>query len=68
MIMENPGVDRGLAVAGLLPGADAVAVRPGRGTQFRLVTQARKAGLDPEMELRAAARRYRELVRHWERS
>ena len=38
------------------------------GELFRLVTQARKAGLDPEMELRAAARRYRELVRHWERS
>ena len=26
------------------------------------------AGLDPEMELRAAARRYRDLVRAWERS
>ena len=35
---------------------------------FRLVTQAREAGRDPEMELRAAARRYRDLVRSWERS
>jgi XTP/dITP diphosphohydrolase len=34
---------------------------------FRLVMKAREAGRDPEMELRAAARRYRELVRAWER-
>ena len=35
---------------------------------FRLVVKAREAGRDPEMELREAARRYRELVRAWERS
>ena len=35
---------------------------------FRLVMKAREAGCDPEMELRAAARRYRDLVRAWERS
>jgi XTP/dITP diphosphohydrolase len=35
---------------------------------FRLVARARERGLDPEMELRAAARRYRDLVRDWERS
>jgi XTP/dITP diphosphohydrolase len=35
---------------------------------FRLVVKAREAGLDPEMELRVAARRYRDLVRAWERS
>jgi XTP/dITP diphosphohydrolase len=35
---------------------------------FRLVMTAREAGHDPEMELRAAARRYRDLVRTWERS
>jgi NTP pyrophosphatase (non-canonical NTP hydrolase) len=35
---------------------------------FRLVAAARAAGLDPETELRAAARRYRDLVRAWERS
>ena len=34
---------------------------------FLLVARAREAGLDPEMELRAAARRYRDLVRAWER-
>jgi XTP/dITP diphosphohydrolase len=33
---------------------------------FRLVARARALGLDPEMELRAAARRYRDLVRAWE--
>ena len=35
---------------------------------FRLVARARALGLDPETELRAAARRYRDLVRAWERS
>jgi XTP/dITP diphosphohydrolase len=34
---------------------------------FRLVATARAAGLDPELELRAAARRYGERVREWER-
>jgi XTP/dITP diphosphohydrolase len=33
---------------------------------FQLVAQAREAGCDPELELRAATRRYRELVQHWE--
>ncbi len=33
---------------------------------FQLVAKARAAGCDPEMELRAAARRYRDLVRTWE--
>ncbi len=35
---------------------------------FRLVMKAREAGRDPEVELREAARRYRDLVRAWERS
>jgi XTP/dITP diphosphohydrolase len=35
---------------------------------FGLVARARKLGLDPETELRAAARRYRDLVRAWEQS
>jgi len=35
---------------------------------FRLVARARELGLDPETELRAAARRYRDLIRAWERS
>ena len=34
---------------------------------FRLVARARELGRDPEMELRAAARRYRDWVRAWER-
>jgi XTP/dITP diphosphohydrolase len=35
---------------------------------FRLVAKARAQGLDPEMELRGAARRYRDMVHAWERS
>ena len=35
---------------------------------FRLVARARELGRDPEMELRAAARRYRDRVQAWERS
>jgi NTP pyrophosphatase (non-canonical NTP hydrolase) len=35
---------------------------------FALVARARAAGIDPELELRAAARRYRRRVRDWERS
>jgi XTP/dITP diphosphohydrolase len=37
------------------------------GELFRLVAAARAADRDPEMELRAAARRYLDLVRGWER-
>ena len=33
-----------------------------------LVARAQSAGLDPELELRAAARRFAERVRSWERS
>jgi XTP/dITP diphosphohydrolase len=35
---------------------------------FALVAKAREAGLDPELELRAAARAYRDRFRAWERS
>ena len=35
---------------------------------FRLVARARELGCDPEMELRAAARRYRDRVQAWEHS
>jgi XTP/dITP diphosphohydrolase len=35
---------------------------------FALVARARAADIDPEFELRAAARRYRDRVRAWERS
>jgi XTP/dITP diphosphohydrolase len=51
--------------------APAGAVTDGRdlGAElFALVARARAAGLDPELELRAAARRYAERVRAWERA
>ncbi len=35
---------------------------------FSLVAKARTAGLDPELELRAAARSYRDRVRTWEQA
>jgi XTP/dITP diphosphohydrolase len=35
---------------------------------FALVTKARKAGLDPELELREAARHFADQVRAWERA
>ena len=35
---------------------------------MRVVDRARAAGLDPELELRAAARRFADRVREWERS
>ena len=35
---------------------------------MRLVARAREAGLDPELELRAVARRFAERVRDWEQS
>jgi XTP/dITP diphosphohydrolase len=35
---------------------------------FRLVARASEAGIDPELELRSAARRYADLLRSWERS
>ena len=46
--------------------ADAVS---GIGAElFALVAKARAAGLDPELELRAAARTYRDRVQAWEQS
>jgi NTP pyrophosphatase (non-canonical NTP hydrolase) len=67
--------DRGAGDGG---GGDAPAGgdAPGGGTAvtdigaelFALVARAREAGLDPELELRAAARAYRDRVRAWERS
>jgi XTP/dITP diphosphohydrolase len=35
---------------------------------FALVARARAAGLDPELELRSAARAYRARVEHWEQA
>src|SRR6185437_10107251 len=64
---ERAGVPTGLA---RLDGeADAGASGEDIGRElFRLVVKAREAGRDPEMELRVAARHYRDLVRAWERS
>ena len=60
----------GVASAG---GADGVAGADGAGAPselgaelFALVARAREAGLDPELELRAAARAYRDRVLSWE--
>jgi XTP/dITP diphosphohydrolase len=53
---------------------DGAASAPGDETAalgeqlFQLVERARAAGLDPELELRAAARRYRDRVYAWEQS
>jgi XTP/dITP diphosphohydrolase len=50
---------------------DSLADLPGEdvGAElFRLVARARAAGQEPELELRAAARRYGDHVRAWERS
>ena len=35
---------------------------------FRVAARASAAGIDPELELRSAARRYADLLRSWERS
>ena len=48
------------------PSGDGPGAEIGREL-FRLVTAARAAGRDPELELRAVARRYRDLVHAWER-
>jgi XTP/dITP diphosphohydrolase len=59
---------------GALDASEGAVARPRAGEKdigeelFQLVARAVKAGLDPETELRAAARRYRELVHAWERS
>ncbi len=49
-------------------GADADAGEEIGRELFRLVARAREVERDPEMELRAAARRYREQVHAWERA
>ena len=59
---ERAGIPPDLTIAG----------GPGDGSRlgaelFELVARAQAAGLDPELELRAAARRYADQVRRWER-
>jgi XTP/dITP diphosphohydrolase len=58
---ERAGLPPDLAV----PGGPDEGARLG-AELFELVAEARRAGLDPELELRAAARRYADLVRRWE--
>lgn len=53
-------------LADLAAGPDPVS--PIGAELFALAARAAKAGLDPELELRAAARAYRERVRAWEGS
>jgi XTP/dITP diphosphohydrolase len=51
------------------PGGPAHGQVSGIGAElFALVAKAREAGLDPELELRAAARAYRDRVRAWEQA
>jgi len=58
----------GEALAGADGAAGGPAVSDIGAELFALVARAREAGLDPELELRAAARAYRDRVRAWERS
>ena len=60
--------DAGGALAGGDAPAGGQAVSDIGAELFALVAKAREAGLDPELELRAAARAYRDRVRAWERS
>ena len=64
------GVPEELAWLDEEPGAgDEAAAGQNLGRElFRLAAKAAAVGRDPEMELRAAARRYLELVRTWEGS
>jgi XTP/dITP diphosphohydrolase len=58
---ERAGVPAALADL-----ADAPGVTEAGAELFELAARARAAGLDPELELRAAARAYRDRVRAWE--
>jgi XTP/dITP diphosphohydrolase len=65
---ERAGAPEGLAdlAAGGPDGADRPPDDIG-AELFALVARARAAGVDPELELRAAARAYRDRVQSWER-
>jgi XTP/dITP diphosphohydrolase len=67
---ERAGVPSELAGLGSEAGpADAETSPSEIGAElFALVARARAAGLDPELELRAAARAYRDQVQAWEQS
>src|SRR5215470_11171489 len=59
-----PGAD-GQGSAGPADGREPDGVSDIGAALFSLVARARAAGLDPELELRAAARSYRDRVRRW---
>src|SRR5215831_1172157 len=67
---ERAGVPPELADLGSAAGpADARASSSEIGAElFALVARARAAGLDPELELRSAARAYRARVQRWEQA
>jgi MazG family protein len=68
---ERAGVPADLADLAGLPAAGPAgdqSVGEVGAELFALVARAREAGLDPELELRAAARAYRDRVRAWELS
>ena len=60
--LAGPGLARAPDPAAEQPVSDVGAAL------FALVTRACEAGLDPELELRAAARAYRHRVRAWEQA
>jgi XTP/dITP diphosphohydrolase len=60
----GPGTD-GRATGPATDGQEPEGVSQIGAALFSLVAQARAAGLDPELELRAAARCYRDRVRQW---
>ncbi len=63
---ENPPGPGDEAVAGTADGQAGEQPSDIGAELFALVARARAAGLDPELELRAAARAYRDRVRSWE--
>src|SRR5215471_5559050 len=63
---ERAGVPADLADLPATGPAGDQAVSDVGADLFALVARAREAGLDPEIELRAAARAYRDRVRAWE--
>ena len=66
-LARETGGELARETGGELAGADQPVSDIGAAL-FALVTRACEAGLDPELELRAAARAYRDRVRAWERA
>jgi len=67
-VFDAPGETAGAEGEAGTDGADGAAAPSELGAElFALVARARAAGLDPELELRAAARAYRDRVLAWEK-